>query len=264
MHKTHWLLVCGLLLFVGLAFAKPSSRPVDKKTHHQGHTQHHPHASMPPARRGSGKKHLPPIDCPFAKKGMKHHMKPFKDIQKYIAMLERPDRAAWQKPDLVVKALKLKGNEKVADVGAGSGYFSFRIAKSLPKGMVYAIDVEPNMLKYIHHNTMMKGIQNVQIVFGEKDDPKVPKGSDLVFICDVLHHIQKRKLWLTRMFQSLKSKAKVVVIEFKEGKLPKGPPEKMKIPKKQLIKMFTSVGFKKTGSQPKLLPYQEFIVFQKP
>ncbi|MBK03938.1 MAG: hypothetical protein CL932_04150 [Deltaproteobacteria bacterium] len=217
------------------------------------------------AKKAKKKGHVAPIDCPFAKKGLhKPGMKPFKDIQKYIQMLERKDRSSWQKPDVVVKALGLKGHEKIADVGAGSGYFSFRFAKVLPKGKVYSIDVEPEMLRYIHHTTIVKGINNVFIVFGEAGNPKVPKDSNVVFICDVLHHVQKRALWLKRIFDAVASGTRIVVLEFKEGKLPKGPPAKMKIPKKSLIKMFTKAGFKMHSEKPKLLPYQEFIVFKKP
>jgi SAM-dependent methyltransferase len=222
-------------------------------------------ASRPVVKHGKHGKHNPPIDCPLRKAGINPHgLKPFKDVQKYIQMLERPDRKIWQKPDAVVKALGLKGNETVADIGSGSGYFTFRIAKQLPRGKVFAIDVEAEMIRHIHHNTMMKGIKNIHVVFAEKDDPKVPGGVDLVFVCDVLHHVGKRKLWLRRLFQSLKKGAKVVIIEFKAGKLPKGPPESLKIPKKALVTMFTKSGFKFAGEKPKLLPYQEFLIFQKP
>ncbi len=248
------LLVSFTLSLWAYADNHSTSKPVKKRQTHTNSSHGH----------GGHAGHKPPINCPLRKAGINpHSLKPFKDIQKYIQMLETPSRILWQKPDAVVKALNLKGNETVADLGAGSGYFAFRIAKQLPKGKVFAIDVEPEMIRHIHHTTMMKQIPNVHVVFAEKDDPKVPKGVDLVFICDVLHHVQKRKLWLSRLFRSLKKGAKVVVIEFKSGKLPKGPPEKFKIPKKQLNALFTHAGFKKAGEKPKLLPYQEYLIFQK-
>ncbi|MBN2195343.1 MAG: hypothetical protein JW751_21170 [Polyangiaceae bacterium] len=88
----------------------------------------------------------PPIDCPLRKQGIDPgHLRPFDDIAKYIEFLERPDRAQWQKPDAVVAALDLGGDEVVFDVGAGSGYFSFRFAKAAPQGKVIAGDTEPEM-----------------------------------------------------------------------------------------------------------------------
>jgi ubiquinone/menaquinone biosynthesis C-methylase UbiE len=192
-----------------------------------------------------------------------HKLRPFADVQKYIQMLEKPNRILWQKPDEIIKALNLKGHEVIADVGAGSGYFTFRFAKKLPHGKVFAIDIEPEMLRHIHHNAMRKGFHNIHVILSKPDDPKIPPRVDWVFICDVLHHIEKRTVWLTRLFRSLPSGAKVVVIEFKTGKLPQGPPESIKLPKVQIIAMFRGAGFHYLAERPKLLPYQEFLWFQK-
>ena len=104
----------------------------------------------------------PPIDCPLRKQGITpHDLKPFEDTQKYIDFLERSDRAVWQKPDAVIRELHLLGAEKIADVGAGSGYFTFRFARALPEGKVYAIDIAPEMLRHIHHKAMTEGMNNV-------------------------------------------------------------------------------------------------------
>jgi predicted methyltransferase len=89
----------------------------------------------------------PPIECPLHKQGVDpSHLKPFADVEKYIAFLERPDRAAWQKPDAVVAALGLAGTETVVDLGAGSGYFTFRFARALGAGKVVASDIAPEMI----------------------------------------------------------------------------------------------------------------------
>ena len=78
---------------------------------------------------------LPPIECPLRKAGIdKTKLKPFEEVEKYIKFLERPDRAKWQKPEAVVQALGLKGTETVVDLGSGSGYFTFRLSKAVPKG----------------------------------------------------------------------------------------------------------------------------------
>src|SRR6185369_50880 len=94
----------------------------------------------------------PPIDCPLHQKGVEAGaLRPFAETEKYIEFLERPDRAAWQKPDEVTAALHLSGSETLVDVGAGSGYFTFRFAKALPHGKVIATDIDPEMIRHVHH-----------------------------------------------------------------------------------------------------------------
>jgi cyclopropane fatty-acyl-phospholipid synthase-like methyltransferase len=111
-------------------------------------------------------------------------MTPFEDAEKYIAFLERADRATWQKPDEVVKALGLSGGETVVDLGAGSGYFTFRLAQVLPRGKVIAEDVEAEMIRHIHHKATREGLHNVQAVLIQPADPGIPAEADLVFVCD--------------------------------------------------------------------------------
>ncbi len=207
----------------------------------------------------------PPIDCPLhGKAGSAEGLRPFDDVEKYIAFLERPDRAAWQKPDEVLKALHLRGSEIVADVGAGSGYFTFRFAKALPKGKVLASDIEPEMVRHIHHKVMTEKIANVQVSLADPKDPGVSGAADLVFVSDVIHHVEGREAWLKKMFSEMKRGAKLVVLEFKEGNLPEGPPESVKISKADLTALIQRAGFSLKKDDPHLLPYQTFLVFEKP
>ncbi|MBW2458623.1 MAG: methyltransferase [Deltaproteobacteria bacterium] len=206
----------------------------------------------------------PPIDCPLRKQGINPHaLKPFEDVEKYIAFLERPDRAAWQKPDEVVAALELQGTETVADLGAGSGYFSFRLAKALPRGKVVAIDIEPEMIRHIHHQAMTTGVDNIAVQLAKPDDPSVPAAADWVLICDVLHHVKEREAWLKRLHDQLKPTAKVALVEFRSGPLPEGPPEALKIGKEALLALMKTAGFALVTEQPELLPYQYLMVFSK-
>jgi protein-L-isoaspartate O-methyltransferase len=206
----------------------------------------------------------PPIECPLAKQGIKaDHLRPFEDVEKYIAFLERPDRATWQRPDAVVKALALAGDETVADVGAGSGYFSFRLAQALPRGSVHAIDIDPEMIRHIHHKAMSEGIQNVHVALGKPDDPSVPANVNLVLVCDVLHHVADRAAWLGKLATEMSSGSRLALIEFKEGSLPQGPPEGAKIPKAQIISLVTQAGLTLDKDLPDLLPYQSLLIFRK-
>ncbi len=207
----------------------------------------------------------PPIDCPLRAQGINpHDMKPFQEVETYIAFLERADRATWQKPDVVVAALKLSGDETVVDLGAGSGYFSFRLAKALPRGKVVAIDVEPEMVRHIHHRAMTQGVTNIEATLTKPDDPGDVGAGDLVFICDVLHHVGERDAWLARLFAKMKQAARLVVIEFKEGPLPQGPPETAKVTRTEIVRGVTQAGFVATGEESELLPYQTLFSFRKP
>ncbi len=207
----------------------------------------------------------PPIDCPLRKAGINpDHLKPFEDTEKYIEFLDRPDRAAWQKPNDIVHDLALRGNEVVADVGAGSGYFSFRFASALPHGRVVAIDVEPEMIRHIHHKAMMEGVTNLGEVIASATDPSVPNDADIVFICDVLHHVQDQAAWLGTLHKEMKPGSDLVLVEFKEGDLPQGPPASVKIPKARLLSLVSDAGFRLDHEQKDLLPYQLFLVFRRP
>lgn len=189
--------------------------------------------------------------------------KPLADTEEYVAFLERPDRAIWQKPDDVVRALRLTGDETVADVGAESGYFSFRFAAALPRGNVVATDIEPEMIRYIRDKAAAEGVHNVEPVLAAADDPKVPATADIVFLCDILRRVSERSAWLLRLHDEMKADARLVVIEFKEGDLPEGPPTAMKIPRDELINLLRVAGFVPAGEEKDLLPYQLFLVFRK-
>ncbi len=221
-------------------------------------------AAGPPAPAVHDPAH-PPIDCPLRKHGVDpSSLKPFQEVEDYIAFLDRPDRAAWQKPDEVVAALGLKGDETVVDVGAGSGYFTFRIAAARPRGRVIATDVEAEMVRHLHHQAMARAAANVEVVLAAPDDPGVPAVANLVFVCDVLHHVPDRVAWLAKLFAELQPGARFVLVEFREGPLPEGPPEAIKIPRATLVKEIQAAGFELAEDRPELLPYQSFLGFRKP
>lgn len=224
-----------------------------------------PAPSPPAAAAAAHDPTHPDIECPLAKQGMQpSHLRPFEDVEKYIAFLEKPDRAAWQRPDAVVAALGLSGQETVVDLGAGSGYFAFRFARALPGGTVHAVDIEPEMVRHMHHKAMREGIQNLHVVLGKPDDPGLPVAADLVFVCDVLHHVTDRPAWLGKLVAELPRGARLALIEFKEGPLPQGPPEGAKIAKAELVSLVTHAGLRLERDRPELLPYQNFLTFRKP
>ncbi len=207
---------------------------------------------------------MPNIDCPLRKAGINpHQLKPFDEVEKYIAFLERPDRIQWQRPDEVVKALNLKAGDVIADIGAGSGYFSFRFVDKLTTGKVIALDTEPEMIRHIHHKSVSLGLNNLEAKIISKEKPEVGEPVDVVFICDVLHHVENRVEWLKQVSATMKSNSRLILIEFAEGELPEGPPASLKIPKAQLLKVTEQAGLKLTTDHSELLPYQVMLEFKK-
>jgi ubiquinone/menaquinone biosynthesis C-methylase UbiE len=148
-------------------------------------------------------------------------------------------------------------------VGSGSGYFTFRIAKALSHGKVFAIDIDPEMNQYIHHKSEIEGTKNIGIIRAPTNDPCIPKNVSLVFMCDVLHHVSGRESWLKKLAVEMVRGAKLVIIEFKEGTLPTGPPEKMKIPANEIISSLNKAGFRLLKKDSDLLPHQIFFIFEK-
>jgi ubiquinone/menaquinone biosynthesis C-methylase UbiE len=212
-----------------------------------------------------GGQQLPPIECPLRKAGIdKMKLKPFEEVEKYIKFLERPDRAKWQKPEAVVKALGLKGAESVVDLGSGSGYFTRRLSKATPRGMVVAIDTQPEMVRHVHRKVVKGELPNVRAQVGKADKPGLPSDADLVFVCDVLLHVPKKSEWLKAIHSEMRSGARLVLIDFREGDLPEGPPESIKVPKEEVLRLCKEAGFRLKEDRSDLLPYQNFLVFEKP
>jgi hypothetical protein len=119
------------------------------------------------------------------------------------------------------------------------------------------------MLCHLHHRVLAEGIENIEATLVSPDDPGVPADADLVFICDVLCHVADRAGWLGKLASQMKPGARLVLIEFKEGLLPEGPPETIKLPREKLVALVTQAGLKLEVERPDLLPYQSFLVFRK-
>jgi ubiquinone/menaquinone biosynthesis C-methylase UbiE len=184
------------------------------------------------------------------------------DPAAYIASLEDPARDAYQKPDEVMKALALKPGEVVADIGSGSGYFTLRFARAVGEtGRVYAVDISPDMVRYVNRRVRDAGIQNVASVLADPDDPLLPKASvDRVVIVDTWHHVEDQAKYLERLKRVLRPGGQVVHIDFQKRELPLGPPLAMKIARDDLVKQMEGAGFR-LAAEHTFLPYQYFLVF---
>jgi arsenite methyltransferase len=184
------------------------------------------------------------------------------DPKSYIRALEDPKRHAYQKPQEVLMALGLRAGEIIADIGAGSGYFTFRLAHHVgDKGRVYAVDVSPDMIVHINRRIRELKVSNVVSVLAEPDDPLLADRSvDRFFFCDSWHHIENQTQYLSVMKRILKPKGEVVMIDFHKKELPVGPPLQMKIAREDVIKQLENSGFV-LSKEHTFLPYQYFLVF---
>lgn len=183
------------------------------------------------------------------------------DPKAYIAALEDPKRDAYQKPHEVMEALAIREGEIIADIGAGSGYFTLRLAHHVgAKGRVYAVDVSPDMIRHLNGRVRDMGVLNVSTILAPPDDPLLPQPVDRFLIVDVWHHVEDQAGYLARMKKNLKPGGQVVMIDFQKKDLPVGPPVDMKISREDLLKQMQAAGFRLVQEHT-FLPYQYFLVF---
>ena len=187
-----------------------------------------------------------------------HQHHPPHDAQEYARVLEDPQRDLWQLPHDVIMALELKRSDVVADIGAGTGYFARRLAQHA--GKVYAVDIDPKLLEIAKKNLPA----NVETVLAAPDDPKLADASvDMIFFCDVLHHIENRPAYYRKLARALKPGGRIVDIDFHKNKpTPFGPPEAMRLSEDTVAGELKAAGFRQTKSL-EILPYQYFLVFER-
>ena len=189
----------------------------------------------------------------------------FDDVEKWVKVFDDPERDAWQNPKAVIEKLGISAGMTVADLGAGTGYFSVRLARAVgAQGRVLAIDVEPKLVDYMKERA--KKEQLVQMVprLTSPNDPGLPaRGVDLVLIVDTWHHIDDRVNYLAKLAAGLKVGGRVSVVDFKKGDFPVGPPDAHKLAPEAVVDEFRSAGWKMVTRWEEL-PYQYVLVFTPP
>ncbi len=178
--------------------------------------------------------------------------------------LERGDREAEEAPDVLIRKLSLSKTDVVADIGAGTGYFTFRISPLVPEGKVYAVDIEPEMLEFIQERMVRNRVDNVIPVRGSIFDPKLPDESvDMVLLVDAYHEFSHPYEMMRNIFSSLSPGGRVVLVEYRaeDPDVPMKPLHKMS--ERQARVEMEAVGLKWLGTSF-ALPWQHFMVFEKP
>jgi SAM-dependent methyltransferase len=187
------------------------------------------------------------------------HQHSFHDAEKWAHVFDDPARDAWQKPHEVIEALALPRDAIVADIGAGTGYFSARLSRMLPKGKVYAVDVEPDMVKYLGERAQREGLKNLSPVRGSAGEANLPEPVDLALLVDVYHHIDDRARYFEALKNSLKAGGRVAIIDFRMD-AKDGPPRAARIDPAQVKREMASAGYG-VAREFAFLPNQYFLVF---
>ena len=188
------------------------------------------------------------------------HQHSFSGAEQWAHIFDDPQRDAWQKPHEVIQALALKPDAVIADIGSGTGYFSVRFANMVPKGRVYGVDVEPDMVKYLAARAKREGYKNIVAIAGTPDDPRLPEKADLVILVDVYHHIDNREQYFSNLQKSLKPGGRLAIIDFRMDS-PEGPPTMARIPPERVKAELASAGYG-LAQEHTFLPNQYFLVFR--
>ncbi|MBI4780158.1 MAG: methyltransferase domain-containing protein [Oscillatoriophycideae cyanobacterium NC_groundwater_1537_Pr4_S-0.65um_50_18] len=177
--------------------------------------------------------------------------------------LERSSRAIEEKPDLAIAALDLKPTDTVADIGAGTGYFSFRLSDRLPQGKVLAVDVQPEMIDILNLLKQEKGVTNVQPILGSVADPHLPADSvDWAILVDAYHEFEYPREMMQGLVKALKPNGQVALLEYR-GENPLIPIKGLhKMTQRQVKKEMHAVGLTWQETED-LLPQQHLMIFRK-
>lgn len=201
---------------------------------------------------------------PLIAQDQHQHRRP-DDITQYLEQLDSTERDRYQKPSQVIEALKVKPGMAVADLGSGSGYFTRRFIEAVTEtGIVYAIDVEPEMLAYTKESVIhMHTAFTAEFILARPDSPKLPFESiDLLFVCNTVHHLEKRSNYFRDLQSSLKQGARIAIIDFypdeRSGEL--GFPKHHLVSRDRVIQEMADAGYR-LEHEHSFLPRQYFLEF---
>jgi len=212
---------------------------------------------------GCGQPAKPPPASPPPPGADHHHhhgamVHRFEDAEAWAKVFDDPARDAWQHPDEVVAALALTPTMTVADVGAGTGYFTVRLARAVPGGQVIATDLEPDMVRYLTERAQREHLGNVRAVQATGDDPRLDPGSvDRILVVDVWHHIADRARYAKGLAAALRPGGQVAIVDFTQDAT-HGPPRAHRLAPEVIIADLQGAGLDASLS-PTRLP-EQFIV----
>ena len=204
-----------------------------------------------------------PTPAPTARPFEATSVHSFEDVERWKKVFDDPSRDEWQRPGEVVAALRVRAGMRVADLGAGTGYFLGHLARAAGEtGTVFAADTGPNLVAHLRARAEQEGLGNVVPVLASANDPRLPRSAvDLILIVDTYHHIDDRLRYFRGLERALAPGGRVAVIDWQERPLPVGPPPEHKLTRRQVVEEMTAAGYT-LAEEPSFLPYQYFLVFE--
>jgi predicted methyltransferase len=212
-----------------------------------------------PAQRASPANPTPPAP-PAPQSKSKNRLFP----AAVLGLIEPPDRDKWQPPDLIMDDLSIADGAVVADLGAGGGWFTIKLAQRVgPRGVVYAVDVQSQMLDAIRRHAERENLFNVRTILGTTDDPNLPRGIDAALIVDAYHEMacagrpscKEPVTLLMNVARALKSQGRLGVLDFYPGQGGPGPAADERVDPQTVIKAATAAGFQLITNKP-VPPFQ--------
>lgn len=229
----------GRLGWLLATFAGCASAPAPKETPPAGGHGHHGHHQ-------AGDGHF-------------HHR--FQDAAAWARTFDDPARDAWQRPEQVIAALALRPDAQIADIGAGTGYFATRLARAAPQGLVYAVDLESDMVTYLRQRAEREHLSNLRPLLAQADDPQIPTAVDLVLLVDTYHHVPGRVAYFRKVASALRPGGRVVIIDFLRD-APMGPPVEHRVPAEQVAAELAQAGLRPLPLAL-TLPHQYALAFTR-
>ena len=237
------LYICSLLISCG-------HKHQEGAEHHHGHKQgeHHEHK-----KKGEHHHHGEHVNDHMNKKS----------FEELVDNFESPERDKWQKPEDVIDLLGEINNKTIMDIGAGTGYFAFRMAAR--GANVIAADVDDRFLTYIEDKNKRNDGNQVIIRKTKYDDPLLKAEEvDHVIIVNTYHHIDDRVEYFKKVAQGLKEDGSLMIVDYKKEESPNGPPLKHRMAAESVVKELKETGFKDIQTNKKLLENQYIIIALKP
>jgi SAM-dependent methyltransferase len=180
-----------------------------------------------------------------------------------LGLLEQPDRTLWQKPDQIMDAVRVADGSTVADIGAGAGWFTIRLAQRVgPKGLVYAQDLQRVMLDGIKRRVQREGLENVTTVQAHGNDPNLPaKTLDAILMVDAYQEVENRVVYLRNLANALKPKGRIGIVNWKPGRGGPGPDPNERVAQSVVEGDAAAAGLKVIAHED--LPYQYLLVLSR-
>ena len=199
-------------------------------------------------------------EAPPSDDATSHH--DFADVAYWSSVFDDPARDTWQKPRELVAALGLSSGNVVADLGAGTGYFSRYLATAVGAGgTVLAVETEPNLVVHLRARAEREKTPNVVPVLASASDPRLPVGLvDLILVVDTYHHFDDRRTYLRALRRFLRPSGRVAIVDWQKRELPVGPDMDHKLAREQVLDEMRASGYR-LAAEHTLLPYQYFLVF---